>query len=71
MDSLSSYSYTMRLIDVAAILDIEMSIDEGKEVDTATEIFGEFYGPALTAKEYAILSHCWGMVEQGEKEMSF
>lgn len=70
MDSLSSYSYTMRLIDGAAILDIEMSIDEGK-VDIATKIFGEFYGPALTAKEYAILLHCWGVVEQGEKEMSF
>lgn len=61
----------MRLIDVAAILDIEMSIDEGKEVDTATEVFGEFYGPALTEKEYGILSHCWGVVEQNEKEVFF
>ncbi|KAI6019176.1 hypothetical protein EDC04DRAFT_430305 [Pisolithus marmoratus] len=61
----------MRLIRVAAILDIEASIDQGKKVDSTTEIFGEFYGPALTAKEYAILSHCWGVAEMGEKEVSF
>ncbi|KAI6041064.1 heterokaryon incompatibility protein-domain-containing protein [Pisolithus marmoratus] len=61
----------MRLIRVAAILDIEANIDQGKDVDTTTEIFGEFYGPTLTAKQYAILSHCWGVVELGEKEVSF
>ncbi|KAI6014621.1 hypothetical protein EDC04DRAFT_2608974 [Pisolithus marmoratus] len=61
----------MRLIDVAAILDIETNIDQGKEVDTTHEIFGEFYGPDLDEKEYAILSHCWGVARQGEKEVSF
>ncbi|KAI6038193.1 hypothetical protein EDC04DRAFT_2896808 [Pisolithus marmoratus] len=47
------------------------TIDQGKKVDSTTEIFGEFYGPALTAKEYVILSHCWGVAEMGEKEVSF
>ncbi|KAI6041058.1 heterokaryon incompatibility protein-domain-containing protein [Pisolithus marmoratus] len=60
----------MRLIGVAAILGIDASIDQGKEVDTITEIFGEFYGPDLEEKEYAILSHCWGVEKQGEKEVS-
>ncbi|KAI6041049.1 heterokaryon incompatibility protein-domain-containing protein [Pisolithus marmoratus] len=61
----------MRLINVAAVLGIESNIDPGKEVNTATEIFGEFYGADLEEKEYAILSHCWGVVKQGEKEVSF
>ncbi|KAI6019200.1 heterokaryon incompatibility protein-domain-containing protein [Pisolithus marmoratus] len=61
----------MRLIDVAAILDIETNIDQGKEVDTTHKIFGEFYGPDLDEKEYAILSHCWGVARQGDKVVSF
>ncbi|KAI6041060.1 heterokaryon incompatibility protein-domain-containing protein [Pisolithus marmoratus] len=61
----------MRLIRVAAMLDIEARIHQGKEVNTTTEIFGEFYGPALTAKQYAILSHCWGVWERDEREVSF
>ncbi|KAI6030368.1 heterokaryon incompatibility protein-domain-containing protein [Pisolithus marmoratus] len=61
----------MRLVDVAAILGIERNIDQGKEVDPTHEIFGEFYGPDLDEKEYAILSHCWGVAKQGVKEVSF
>ncbi|KAI6038192.1 heterokaryon incompatibility protein-domain-containing protein, partial [Pisolithus marmoratus] len=61
----------MRLIDVTAILGIESNIDQGKEVDTTTEIFGEFDGADLEEKEYAILSHCWGVAKQREKEVSF
>lgn len=61
----------MRLIHVTTILDFETSINQGRGIDRSTEILREFYGPALAAKEYAILSHCWGVAENGEKEVSF
>lgn len=61
----------MRLIDVAAILDVETSIKEGKEFSASTPVLEEFYGPDLAEKKYAILSHCWGVEKQGEKEVSY
>ncbi|KIN93618.1 hypothetical protein M404DRAFT_35924 [Pisolithus tinctorius Marx 270] len=61
----------MRLIHITAILDLEMSIYEERSIDLSKEIFGEFYGLALAEKGYAILSHCWGVAENGEKEVSF
>lgn len=61
----------MRLIDVAAILDVEEGIDQGNGVNPNTEIIKWFCGPDLEDKEYAILSHCWGVAKQGEKEVSF
>lgn len=51
----------MRLINVAAILDVETSIKEGKEFSASTPVVEEFYGPDLAEKKYAILSHCWGV----------
>ncbi|KAI6154135.1 hypothetical protein BKA82DRAFT_4327665 [Pisolithus tinctorius] len=48
-----------------------MSIYEERSIDLSKEIFGEFYGLALAEKGYAILSHCWGVAENGEKEVSF
>lgn len=60
----------MRLIHVTAILDLETSIYE-RSIDLSKEISGEFYGLALAEKGYAILSHCWGVAENGEKEVSF
>ncbi|KAI6038171.1 hypothetical protein EDC04DRAFT_3141704 [Pisolithus marmoratus] len=61
----------MRLIDVVAMLDIETSFDGEKEVPHTTKILKEFYGPGLAKKEYAILSHCWGVEEEGEQEVLF
>ncbi|KAI6106441.1 heterokaryon incompatibility protein-domain-containing protein [Pisolithus croceorrhizus] len=62
----------MRLIDVTAVLEVESSIDNGKDIDFTTEMLKEFYGPDLEGKEYAILSHCWGAVKEevSFKEMS-
>ncbi|KAI6043941.1 heterokaryon incompatibility protein-domain-containing protein [Pisolithus marmoratus] len=61
----------MRLINIATVLEIETNIDQGKEVDTSNQMCGEFYGPDLEEKKYAILSHCWGVAKEGEKEVTF
>ncbi|KAI6019185.1 heterokaryon incompatibility protein-domain-containing protein [Pisolithus marmoratus] len=61
----------MRLIDVVTMLDIKTSFDEGKEVPRTTKVLKEFYGPGLAKKKYAILSHCWGVEEEGEQEVLF
>ncbi|KAI6030379.1 heterokaryon incompatibility protein-domain-containing protein [Pisolithus marmoratus] len=61
----------MRLIDVATMLNIKTNFDEEKEVPRTTKILKEFYGSGLTKKEYVILSHCWGVEEQGEQEVLF
>ncbi|KAI6041056.1 hypothetical protein EDC04DRAFT_3139927 [Pisolithus marmoratus] len=61
----------MRLIDVIAMLDIETRFDAKKKVPRTTKVLKEFYGPALTEKEYAILSHCWGVEKEGEQEVLF
>ncbi|KAI6041072.1 HET-domain-containing protein [Pisolithus marmoratus] len=36
-----------------------------------TKVLKEFYGAGLAKKKYAILSHCWGVEEEGEKEVLF
>ncbi|KAI6014927.1 heterokaryon incompatibility protein-domain-containing protein [Pisolithus marmoratus] len=61
----------MRFIDVVTMLDIKTSFDEGKEVPRTTKVLKEFYGPGLAKKKYAILSHCWGVEEEGEQEVLF
>ncbi|KAI5992317.1 heterokaryon incompatibility protein-domain-containing protein [Pisolithus orientalis] len=58
----------MRLLDADALLCIETSIDKGERVDPTTKILAELHGNALIEKGYAILSHCWGEVDQ---EVSF
>lgn len=59
----------MRLIDVATMLDVETSTNEGKKVARTSKILKEFYGSDLAEKEYAILSHCWGVEKDGEQEV--
>ncbi|KAI6163688.1 heterokaryon incompatibility protein-domain-containing protein [Pisolithus thermaeus] len=61
----------MRLIHVSTMLDFERGAEKWRSVDRSKEILRGFYGPALADKEYAILSHCWGVAERGEKEVSF
>ncbi|KAI5988744.1 heterokaryon incompatibility protein-domain-containing protein [Pisolithus albus] len=58
----------MRLLHVATVLDVETTMDEGKELARTIKMLKEFYGPALAEKKYAILSHCWGAAEE---EVSF
>ncbi|KAI6041046.1 hypothetical protein EDC04DRAFT_2893445 [Pisolithus marmoratus] len=61
----------MRLIDVVTMLDVETRFDEKKKVPRTTKVLKEFYGPDLAEKEYAILSHCWGVEKEGEQEVLF
>ncbi|KAI6038180.1 heterokaryon incompatibility protein-domain-containing protein [Pisolithus marmoratus] len=61
----------MRLIDVVTMINVETSTREGMKIPCTTKILKEFYGPNLAKKEYAILSHCWGMEEEGEEEVLF
>ncbi|KAI6041069.1 hypothetical protein EDC04DRAFT_3139932 [Pisolithus marmoratus] len=61
----------MRLLDVATMLNLETSFDEEKNVPRTTKVLKEFYGPGLAKKEYTILSHCWGVEEEGEQEVLF
>ncbi|KAI6041053.1 heterokaryon incompatibility protein-domain-containing protein, partial [Pisolithus marmoratus] len=61
----------MRLLDVATMLNLETSFDAEKNVPRMTKVLKEFYGPGLAKKEYAILSHCWGVEEEGEQEVLF
>ncbi|KAI6039128.1 heterokaryon incompatibility protein-domain-containing protein [Pisolithus marmoratus] len=61
----------MRLLDVATMLNLETSLDEEKNVPRTTKVLKEFYGPNLAEKEYAILSHCWGVEKEGEEEVLF
>lgn len=61
----------MRLIDVATMLYVETSINEGRKIARTTKILEEFYGPDLAEQEYAILSHCWGTKKEGEHEVLF
>ncbi|KAI6038176.1 heterokaryon incompatibility protein-domain-containing protein [Pisolithus marmoratus] len=61
----------MRLLDVATMLNLETSFDEEKNVPRMTKVLKEFYGSDLAEKEYAILSHCWGVEKEGEHEVLF
>ncbi|KAI6019202.1 heterokaryon incompatibility protein-domain-containing protein [Pisolithus marmoratus] len=61
----------MRLIDIVAMLNVEASTNEGKMIPRTTKVLEEFYGPDLAEKEYAILSHCWGIKKEGEQEVLF
>ncbi|KAI6041027.1 heterokaryon incompatibility protein-domain-containing protein [Pisolithus marmoratus] len=61
----------MRLIDVVTMLNLETSFDEEKNVPRTTKVLKEFFGPDLAEKEYAILSHCWGVEKEGEQEVLF
>ncbi|KAI6041044.1 hypothetical protein EDC04DRAFT_2988074 [Pisolithus marmoratus] len=61
----------MRLLDVATMLNLERGFDEEKNVPRMTKVLKEFYGPDLAEKEYAILSHCWGVEKEGEQEVLF
>ncbi|KAI6015630.1 hypothetical protein EDC04DRAFT_2903729 [Pisolithus marmoratus] len=53
------------------MLGVEVGYSGWRTVDPSKEVLREFYGLALRDKEYAILSHCWGVAENGEKEVSF
>ncbi|KAI6019188.1 heterokaryon incompatibility protein-domain-containing protein [Pisolithus marmoratus] len=61
----------MRLIDVVTMLNLETNFDKEKNVPRTTKVLKEFYGPDLAEKEYAILSHCWGVEKEGEQEVLF
>ncbi|KAI6025874.1 hypothetical protein F5J12DRAFT_810974 [Pisolithus orientalis] len=57
-----STQYRMRLINVAAILDVETSIKEGKEFSASTPVVEEFYGPDLAEKKL-----CYSIALLGER----
>ncbi|KAI6041036.1 heterokaryon incompatibility protein-domain-containing protein [Pisolithus marmoratus] len=61
----------MQLVDVAAMLNIETNFDAEKKVPPTTKVLKEFYGSDLAKKEYAILSHCWGVEKEGKQEVLF
>ncbi|KAI6038184.1 hypothetical protein EDC04DRAFT_2570327 [Pisolithus marmoratus] len=53
------------------MLSVERNINKRKKVLRTTKVLKEFYRPDLLEKEYAILSHCWGVEKEGEQEVLF
>ena len=61
----------MRLINSRAILQAEDSFNNRKKLDPKTELLVELFGPQLYQNQYAILSHCWGVSDDEEREVMF
>lgn len=62
----------MRFLNVTAVLEVDISIGKGEAVNSTTAIFRQFDAPDFEEiEDYAVLSHCWGVEKEGEKEVSF
>lgn len=61
----------MRFVCVNALLEAEKNFKGGQVPGSEMEIMLELYGAKLKSAKYAILSHCWGVPEEGEKEVQF
>lgn len=61
----------MRLVCADALLEAERGFKSDLIPDSSTEIMVELNGAELKHARYAILSHCWGVPDEGQKEVQF